>query len=294
MITRSTLQHSRFGFSFFLLPVFLLALLATPQVNPYKTLLVFIILHILLYPASNGFNSYYDRDTGSIGALKRPPAVTPDLLWFSLALDAAAILLSLLVDPVFTAAIVLYGFVSKAYSWNRIRLKKFGIAGWLLVAIGNGSLMFLLVIHATGELPLNELLDLRYLFPGLMVGCYLLGFYPLTQIYQHEEDSRRKDRTLSLMAGVGGTFIIAVTGIGLAVGGYGWYFYRYYTSGTAVYFFVCILPAAIHFTVWLAGWFRLGSGVDYRHMARMHLLAATGLNLFAGTLLLRECLLQSG
>jgi hypothetical protein len=28
---------------------------------------VFVILHLLLYPASNGFNSYHDRDTGPVG-----------------------------------------------------------------------------------------------------------------------------------------------------------------------------------------------------------------------------------
>ena len=294
MITRSTLLHCRFGFSLYLLPVFLLALASLPHFDNAGALLSFLVLHAFLYPASNGFNSYYDRDTESIGALRNPPPVTPDLLRFSLALDAAAIALSLLVSPLFAAAALVYGLVSKAYSWNRIRLKKYGVAGLLLVAAGHGPVMFLLVAAVAGAVSPHELFTFRYLFPALMTGCYLLGFYPLTQIYQHAEDARRNDRTLSRMAGVSGTFIIAASGIGLAVGGYGWYFYRYCGSRTALFFLLCILPAAVHFGRWLFGWFRHGTGVEYGNMARMHLFAASGLNLFAGCILLHDCLHRMG
>lgn len=281
MISRSTLLHSRFGFSIFLLPVFLLALLTIEHIDVVNSLIVFIVLHMFLYPASNGYNSYYDRDTESIGGLRTPPPVTPDLLWFSFFLDAVGTLLAFLVSPFFALACFVYGLASKAYSWHAIRIKKYGVPGWIYVAVGQGSVMFLLVVFSVAKISLCDLVQFRYLFPALLTGLYLLGFYPLTQIYQHTEDARRNDMTVSRLAGVGGTFVIAVAGIGLAVIGFVGYFYIYYNVKTAMFFLLCIIPATVHFVVWIVTWVRHASGIDYTHLARMHILAAAGLNLFS-------------
>src|ERR1700684_1733623 len=72
MIRRSTIQLLRFHFSFFLMPVYWFALSQVVNPDIKRALLIFIILHILIYPSSNGFNSYMDRDEGSIGGLKSP------------------------------------------------------------------------------------------------------------------------------------------------------------------------------------------------------------------------------
>ncbi len=53
--------------------------------------LLFVILHLCLYTASNSFNSYYDRDTGPIGGVEHPPMPTRELLHWSLGLDALGI-----------------------------------------------------------------------------------------------------------------------------------------------------------------------------------------------------------
>ena len=55
---------------------------------------VFIILHLLVYPASNGYNSYMDRDTGSIGGFKNPFQPTRQLFYVTIAMDIVAIVLS--------------------------------------------------------------------------------------------------------------------------------------------------------------------------------------------------------
>jgi 1,4-dihydroxy-2-naphthoate octaprenyltransferase len=79
MITLSSLRHLRIPFSLFLMPVFFFALGLTPNLNESRILWVFLALHLFLYPSSNGYNSFFDRDEESIGGLKRPPKVTPDL-----------------------------------------------------------------------------------------------------------------------------------------------------------------------------------------------------------------------
>ncbi len=95
MLTKSSILHLRISFSYFLMPTYLFALNCAEKPIPWKTVLVFFILHFLLYPASNSYNSYYDRDTDSIGLLKNPPPVEKELLTVSLMLDALAVLLSL-------------------------------------------------------------------------------------------------------------------------------------------------------------------------------------------------------
>ncbi|MFI5187293.1 MAG: prenyltransferase, partial [Chitinophagales bacterium] len=62
MLRRSTIQLLRFHFSLFLLPVFLFALSQLNTINWQNAAIVFFILHVLVYPASNGYNSYMDRD----------------------------------------------------------------------------------------------------------------------------------------------------------------------------------------------------------------------------------------
>src|SRR5437899_2585356 len=58
LLHRSTIQLLRFPFSLFLLPVYLFALSEVPHIRWYPALLAFIVLHLLVYPSSNGYNSY--------------------------------------------------------------------------------------------------------------------------------------------------------------------------------------------------------------------------------------------
>src|ERR1043165_4507966 len=91
MLSRSSWLHLRIPFSYFLLPVYLFSLAVSPNLNPDRILWVFIIVHIFLYPASNGYNSYFDKDEKSIGGLKNPPPVNKGLYFLSLLFDALAI-----------------------------------------------------------------------------------------------------------------------------------------------------------------------------------------------------------
>src|SRR5450432_1532979 len=102
MIQRSTIQLLRFHFSFFLMPVYWFAISQVVNPNLARSLLIFFILHILIYPSSNGFNSYMDRDEGSIGGLKSPLLPTRQLFYASILMDVLAILLGLLVSVYFT------------------------------------------------------------------------------------------------------------------------------------------------------------------------------------------------
>jgi 1,4-dihydroxy-2-naphthoate octaprenyltransferase len=54
------------------MPVYWFALSQVVHIDWKNAALVFVILHVLDYPSSNGYNSFMDRDTESIGGLKSP------------------------------------------------------------------------------------------------------------------------------------------------------------------------------------------------------------------------------
>jgi 1,4-dihydroxy-2-naphthoate polyprenyltransferase len=139
MLQRSTVQLLRFHFSFFLLPVFLFALSEVEKVDTLRAILVFFILHFLVYPASNGYNSYMDRDTESIGGLKNPLQPTSQLFHVTLIMDILAVILSFGVTAYFAIGIFIYILVSRAYSFRGIRLKQYPIIGYLIVVLFQGA-----------------------------------------------------------------------------------------------------------------------------------------------------------
>src|SRR5690554_3619360 len=116
MFKRSSWLHLRIGFSIFLLPVFLFSLAFVEGLEPGGVLLVFVILHFFLYPSSNGYNSYYDKDEESIGGLKYPPKVNKGLRYLSFAFLGASLLLGLLVNVAFSSMLLVYSLISMAYS----------------------------------------------------------------------------------------------------------------------------------------------------------------------------------
>ena len=91
-------QHLRFPFSFLLLPVFLFSLFEAESITSPTAFLLFVILHVLVYPSSNAYNSVQDRDTGSIGLIEKPMMVPPSLSIITICMDMLAILLTLFIS----------------------------------------------------------------------------------------------------------------------------------------------------------------------------------------------------
>jgi lycopene elongase/hydratase (dihydrobisanhydrobacterioruberin-forming) len=142
-------------------------------------------------------NSAFDRDEGDIAYLRAPPPAPRHLAAFSLALMTVGLLLGWwLLPPAFLAAYALCFGLSVLYSVPPFRLKAVAGADWIINMVGFGTLTPFAGWAATG----------RPLDPGTML--VLLAFcplfaslYPLTQLYQLDEDRRRGDRTLASMLG---------------------------------------------------------------------------------------------
>src|SRR5688572_1354171 len=184
MLSTSTIKLLRLPFSLFLSPLYFFALSQVENIDWPRAILVFIILHFLIYPASNGYNSYMDRDTESIGGLEKPPPPSRELFLTTIVLDITALLLSLLVSPLFAICIPLYIAASKAYSYRGIRLKKYPVIGYLTVILFQGAFTFWLVYFGS-----NPGTSLPFPWQGMLIATLLIGgFYPLTQVYQHRQD----------------------------------------------------------------------------------------------------------
>jgi 1,4-dihydroxy-2-naphthoate octaprenyltransferase len=277
MTFRAVYQHLRLPFSFFLLPVFLFALSQLPAPDAGRVVAVFLIIHLLLYPASNAYNSYFDKDEGPIGLLETPPPVDRMLYRTALGFDAVALLAGAFVGGWFVAYLLIYGLISKAYSHPGIRLKKYPVVSWLVVSAFQGAFTFLATLQAVGQVPLPALTNPRWLLAALLCTLNLLAIYPITQIYQHDEDARRGDLTLSRLLGVRGTFVCAMLLFTASLSG----FYLFFGGRFPFWLLLgLLLPAAVFFLTWFRRTERDRQAANFGSAMWLTGLAGLGLNLF--------------
>ncbi|HEV7349013.1 UbiA family prenyltransferase [Telluribacter sp.] len=285
---RNVFLHLRIPFSVFLLPVYLFALSQTPTPNLLLTWWSLVIIHLLLYPASNAYNSYYDKDEGSIGLLEVPPPVSAELLYTAWLLDILAIFLALWAGMglPFVMYLLIYGTISKAYSHPSVRLKKYPLLSWFIVGLFQGALTYLATVQVIGQVPVADLLQGRHLVPALICTSNLWAVYPLTQVYQHEEDARRGDLTFSRMVGIPGTFRNAALFFSLSFAGFLYYFLTYGSANSLIILVLCMGPVLAYFGYWWRVVLKNQKEANFRHTMRMNIFAGIGLNLFFGLLCL--------
>ena len=280
MFSRSSLLHLRIPFSFFLLPVFLFALAVSPNINGQRILIVFLALHIFLYPASNAYNSYFDKDEGSIGGLKNPPRVSVGLYYLALLFDVIAIGLGLLISWQFAFMMFVYGLVSKAYSHPVIRLKKYAFLSWFVAGFFQGAFTFVMAYVGLNAFPMVFTLKISVMYPAMLTSMLLWGSYPMTQIYQHQEDERRGDRTLSRVLGILGTFHFTAAMFAISAAGYYFYFATYHQQRYGLLFLVVLLPVMVFFGWWYIRVRQHTEKADYTHTMWLNFLSALLLNGF--------------
>jgi lycopene elongase/hydratase (dihydrobisanhydrobacterioruberin-forming) len=184
-----------------------------------------ILWVVFLNGGTLAINSAFDKDEGDIGYLRQPPPVPPSLFAFGMSLLVTGGALSLLLPPAFTAAYAICFVLSVLYSVPPFRFKAVAGIDWLINMVGFGALTPYAGWVLTGR-PLDR--------PALLVFAafapLFAALYPLTQIYQFEEDRRRGDRTLALMFGERASLLLAIGAASvafllfvLAAAGRGWW-----------------------------------------------------------------------
>ncbi len=289
LFDRDTVLHLRIPFSFYLMPVFIFGISQAAHIHVPDTIIVFIALHLFIYPASNIYNSYMDKDTGSIGGLENPPPVTKRLYYASIIFDVAGLLICACAG--WGNVLVMAGYIafSKAYSWYGIRLKKYTYLGWASVMFFQGGYTYLL-----GNMAAEHQVALSWfspknlecmLFASLIIG----GSYPLTQIYQHDEDSQRGDYTISYKLGITGTFVFTsvLFSAGALVALH--YFLTWYSLSQFFIFTTCLAPVILYFATWFWKTSKNKTIADYQHAMWMNQISSVCMVICFGIILYLNC-----
>ena len=230
--------------------------------------MVFIVLHLLVYPSSNGYNSYVDRDDGPIGGILKPLQPTRQLFHITLVMDLAAVLLSFFLGWVFSLGIVLYILASRAYSSRRVRLKKYPVISFITVFIFQGALVFYISYQSIFPGTTFNIPILPCIISGLLIGA----LYPLTQIYQHEDDRKDGVETISMLLGKKGSFLFSMI---LFLTATLLLYLRFNNSepGYFLLFLLIMLPVVLFFLYWMRKVWNDESQADFKNSLKMNILS---------------------
>jgi len=278
LIDKNTIKLLRIPFSFFLMPVFLLVLSQSKQpILSFNVLVSFCIMHLLVYPSSNGYNSYIDKDEESIGGLEKPPIPTKKLYYLTLIMDVLATLLALIfINQLFAICILLYMLASRAYSSKEIRLKKYPYIGFLIVFIFQGGFTYYMCYTGIADHALKLNLPVLYLL--LASSFQIAGAYPLTQIYQHQQDLKDGVVTISYKLGYIGTFIF--TGLMFVITNV--LYFLYFNSSNQINQFYIIqiffLPIVVYYSYWFIKVIKNKNEANFKYTMLMNMIASTCMN----------------
>ena len=282
---KSTWLHLRIPFGLNLVPIFMFSVSQYGIQNWYDTFLTFFALHLFLYPSTHGYNSYFDKDKGSIGGLKEPPEVRKELYYVSLIFELIAILIGLYINWIFAIMVFVLGLESKAYSHPSIRLKKYGILSLVITSLFQGGFIYLMVTVGLQKITFGDLFTMRFLFPAILCSITYLGIYPLTQIFQHIEDKQRGDRTLSLILGAKGTFNFSTFMFILSDIGFFVFFFNYQQKPEIFIFLqICLMPLMVFYVNWYIKFLKDNNEANYANSMNFQRLVTISISLFFGVI----------
>jgi 4-hydroxybenzoate polyprenyltransferase len=225
-------------------------------------LLALVIWVVLLNGGTLAINSVFDKDEGDIGYLNAPPPLPRYLLQFSVALLVVGQLLALLLPLGFQVAYAICFVLSVLYSVPPFRFKAVAGVDWVINMWGFGTLTPYAAWAATGR-PL----DLGHALVLLAFCPLFAGLYPLTQLYQFDEDRRRGDRTLALILGMRVSLWVALLSTLIAFALFAWAAVVLSVTGKAVALAVPLVLWLLVLVPWLS---RFASWTPAHHQRGMY------------------------
>lgn len=197
---KNFILHLRLHYQFLLLSGgYLLGGFLSGTMDTQQYLLQFLNVHILLFGGATAFNSYWDKDTGPIGGLKNPPKMNSWMRYVSILMMAAGQIWALYIGLIYAAVYFVSFLLFWLYSTPLARWKADPLLSLLAIGFSTGFNSVLLGTLAAGGVITGSIL-----LSAAGATFILLSLYPVSQIYQVEEDRKRGDRTFALRFGVDG------------------------------------------------------------------------------------------
>ncbi len=205
MGARDLVLHLRLHWQIMLMPLFFWGFLLSggdvaSNLRSVRFWLIVFVFHVCFYGGATALNSYYDRDEGPIGGLWTPPPVTRALFVFAVGTQILGLALILVLSrPLFGLSLVM-GTVGTAYSHPATRLKARPWASLLAVSVFQG-MGGTAAGWLVGQADWTTLFSLKALLALLAASLVITGFYPLTQLYQREQDRKQGVISFAVWAG---------------------------------------------------------------------------------------------
>ena len=195
-------------------------------------------------------------------------------------MDGLAVLCSLVISWQFAMGILLYILASRAYSYRGIRLKQYPIIGFLTVFVFQGAMIFFITYHGAST---DLTLDVPFL-PCIISSLLIGALYPLTQVYQHDEDSKDGVQTISMLLGKRGSFFFSMI-LFFSATILLYFLFEEHLNFFYLYLLV-LLPVVLFFMYWMIKVWQNDAAADFRHSLRMNILSTLCTTAFFITLII--------
>ena len=214
--------HLRWHYQLFILSGgFLLGGFLSADLEIKSFLIQFGNVHLLLFGGATAYNSYWDKDEGPIGGLQNPPKMQSWMWGGSLILQGIGLSVAFAQGLLYSGIYVLSMLFFWLYSTPLARWKSHPVKSLIAIGISTGFNSVLLGYLAAG----NDVVGMPVWLASAGVTLMLLSLYPISQIYQIEEDHSRGDYTFAVQFGKKGVtqffisaFLIGLILVSLAIG----------------------------------------------------------------------------
>jgi 4-hydroxybenzoate polyprenyltransferase len=238
----------------------------------------FINVHVILFGTATVYNSFWDKDEGAIGGLQQPPPMQSWMWWAGWILQLGGVFWAMTVSWLYLGIYVFSAILFWLYSTPLARWKSHPIKSLWAIALSTGTNSFLLGYLASGHLHVS----ITAITVALGVALILVSMYPISQLFQVEEDRKRGDRTFAVVYGMKGVrwFYHGCYGLGLLGISYG---LAGISTGMGITFGIAALIGG-GFTSYIS-WNLEGRDDEYPMVMRIKYAASALFNLFIITMM---------
>ena len=202
---RSFIIHLRLPFQVIMFIIFLTGFVVGGYSNISNLILGSIIIFVFISGGTVAYNSYYDNDNGPINFVKNPPKPTKSLLILSIIFKVLGVFLAILINLTFFVMCVALVFMSVLYSHPKFRFKTKHGLDLVWNGIGYGSLNVL-----GGWLCTNSEINFKIILLSIIAFFIISSGHPITQVFQYEEDKKKKGKTFVAIFGPKKSLLISL------------------------------------------------------------------------------------